>query len=476
MSGLNTIKLYDGSSSAQVPTLADYQDAGILRITEITLAPTNSFIAKKAQSEKDTTAKVQSIVDAYRLVYNLADGVSNSAAEPTIAQYELLEIVGINTTEKKTLLGSILDVKAFSEISSFSQLQDLATAVNNVHTAAIGLRPSIIDMQRIGLLNVNDSNIAAVQGKLSTVNKSSIDTRLELTNLINTIVSQASAALSIIINYNGTLLTQTPSVSTYEDAGIFNVNTSRLSYVNSIIGTTETQSKNTVAEIQSIVNSCVKILGLADGIDNNGTGLAAVDYLAVGIPDEFVISQQKINLLNDILDIKMPSDVDSVSKLLTIAASSNRVISAPTSNQALTITDLENIGISGIDPISFPIFQQKINTLGASSIDTIAKINNLLTETETNYYNSLDIIKLYDGSTNSTIPVISDFSNIGVNGVTSQNIASINSALAIIPEEASDEPTEIQLIVNSYNSILSAADSIENDSGATLTADTYEQI
>lgn len=474
MSGLTTIQSYNGSIGSQVPTLADYQAAGVLRVTEITVSPINSFIARKSSSEKDTVAEIQAIVDAYRLIFNLADGISDGGGEPSIAQYSLLGITGIDTTEKKTLLGDIIDVKIFADVGDYTSVQNLATAVSNTHTAVIGVRPSAANMQLLGLSNVTDSNIVAVQRALSTVSKSAIDTRLELTNFINTVVTQFNAALSVIINYNGTTTTTAPAVTTYEDAGISNVTSSGLNYINSIIGSTASASKNSVSEIQAIVNSCVKILSLADGTDNNGTGLTAIDYTSIGIPTSYVGTQSKVNLLNDIIDVKLPADVNTVGKLLTIAASSDKVISTVAGGQVLTAQDLQNIGITVVNNTTFPVFQQKLLTLGATDVDTIAKISNLLQEVDTSYYDSLQKIKLYDGS--NSIPILVDFTNIGVTGVTSQNISPINSALAIIPELQSDEPSKIQGIVNAYAAILTAADGIDNSSAESLTADQYEKI
>ncbi|MEY2675855.1 MAG: hypothetical protein RL102_1121, partial [Actinomycetota bacterium] len=58
---------------------------------------------------------------------------------------------------------------------------------------------------------------------------------------------------------------------------------------------------------------------------------------------------------------------------------------------------------------------------------------------------------------NSASPVPANFTQIGVTGVTSQNINAIDSAIAALPASAVDTPAELQIVVNAYVSVLSQA-------------------
>jgi hypothetical protein len=78
-----------------------------------------------------------------------------------------------------------------------------------------------------------------------------------------------------------------------------------------------------------------------------------------------------------------------------------------------------------------------------------------------------------------TTPAVSDYTAAGVTGVTSANLASINSALDSqeVNGAATTTAAQIQLVVDGYKAILAAADGVDNlTTAANPTQDNYKNI
>jgi hypothetical protein len=60
-------------------------------------------------------------------------------------------------------------------------------------------------------------------------------------------------------------------------------------------------------------------------------------------------------------------------------------------------------------------------------------------------------------SNTAASPVTSTFANIGITGVSNNNISAVNSAIAALPAASVDSPAELQQIVDSYVAVLAQA-------------------
>ena len=169
--------------------------------------------------------------------------------------------------------------------------------------------------------------------------------------------------------------------------------------------------------------------------------------------------------MNDVLDAKSASGVDTYAELAAIATAVSGVIAETNGTNAspsLTVADFALLGISGVTESNLA---QVIAALRASSgIDTISELRSTVASAvAAAKAAAISVISLYDGTSGTSVPTLADYANAEVSGVTSLNIGSINSAFAQINEIASDTTTEIQAAVSAYVSILAGADGIDNN-------------
>jgi hypothetical protein len=275
------------------------------------------------------------------------------------------------------LLNSVLGQAQPGDVNTHAELNALATTVDQLMTLAAtpagqalpstpGLTPETL--AQLGLTGVTADNLAVILAAIaaSADNGSGIDSLAELQALVDAAITSYTNSLNAIGAYAGTSSlpagSTTPSVSQYTDAGVVLTNTSvsqqtLVDAVNSVLATSVVTAAdvNTTAQIQQIVNAYVKILGEANGATADatpGSDPTVDDYTLIGV--DLGVAATNVNalsLLNDIVGTKSTSEVDSVSKLDTIADIVDRLMAVASgkisaADSTLTLTELQSIGLT----------------------------------------------------------------------------------------------------------------------------------
>ena len=117
---------------------------------------------------------------------------------------------------------------------------------------------------------------------------------------------------------------------------------------------------------------------------------------------------------------------------------------------------------------------------GAAALGAAAVLSNTGggSATDNTVANSRNTISAYAKNNTGTPPTLSDYSNLGIKGVTQGNLAAINSVLASIPvtDASVDTPAKLQAIVDAYNKVLAAADGTDGNAAAAPTAGDYAAV
>ena len=146
-------------------------------------------------SKADTKEEVQAIVDAYNAIKANADNAATANA--TTAQYAAIGVTGVDTPTEESLLGDVVDSKAFTDVDTVPELQALATAAAAVVTgAAAGTAPTLAQLQALGITGVTAANLSAIQAAIAATpdDGTGVDSVSELQNIVNAIVATTNHA------------------------------------------------------------------------------------------------------------------------------------------------------------------------------------------------------------------------------------------------------------------------------------------
>ena len=287
---------------------------------------------------------------------------------------------------------------------------------------------------------------------------------------------------------NNTAASSHLAVTDYVAANVTGVTDGNLGAINSALDSTfVTGAKaDTAPEVQAIVDAYAAIQASADGTPNNSkNGPTAQQYALIGVTGVTgtPAADNGIFLLNNVVDAKPFSGVDTVPEVQALADAANRVISGAAGGAAPTQSDLAVLGITGVSTANLAAVQAAIaatNDNGAE-VNTLGKLQVLVdTVNGTGATNALNQIR--DAAQNNTAVssglAASVFTAAGVSGVTAANQGSIDSALdsAAVTGAQADTAAEVQAIVNAYNAILSSADGTPDNTISALTGAQYNLV
>jgi hypothetical protein len=133
------------------------------------------------------------------------------------------------------------------------------------------------------------------------------------------------------------------------------------------------------AQIDGIDSAWSTLLTLADGIDNDGAGLSTVQLQALGV--RRVEGGAKLDALNNVLDVKTSTVVQSRTKLQAWADTITVVLSKAAGGQATPTQDeLEDLGLTDLTPGRTIDLVNKIATSpdDGRDVDSLAKLQALV--------------------------------------------------------------------------------------------------
>jgi hypothetical protein len=467
---LAVISAYTGSNTA--PTSTTYEDAGVNGVSASNIGAINSAIAQLGQTATDTASEVQAIVDAYAALLNAADGVANGGATLSVSQFQTLGLTIIDTTAEALLLNAIADVGSSSSIDTYAELTNLASIVNRLSIVAAGgtASPSLTaeDLAALGMTGVTTENLAAVLAAIAATadDGSGINTMAKLQNAIDEGVANARASSqAVIAAYTG--MNTAPTLADYQNAVISGVTSSNIAAINSVVAQLSATATDTQAEIQAVVDAYALVTAAANGLADGGVALSATNYAALGLGT--IDTSAEVSLMNNVLDGKTASGVDTYAELAAIAAAVSGVIAEATgagASPSLTVADFALLGISGVTESNLAqvIAALRGGASDGSDVDTISELRAVTAAAVAAAKSAaINVISQYDGTSGSTVPSLADYANAEVTGVTSANIGSINSAFALIEAIASDVTAEIQAAVTAYVAVLAGADGTDNN-------------
>jgi hypothetical protein len=464
------ISVYDGTNT--VPTEADFAAVSVTGVDQVNLASINTVLEVLNAAATDSRSEVQAIADIYSIILNGADGTSNSAISLTFTQYQGLGLTAITTSAHAGLLSSILDSRSRDDVDTYVELQAIASVVARLAVVAAGgvaspaLTPA--DFALIGVAGVTTSNLAAVIAAISaTANASEIDTLAKLqANVDAGIAAARGASQAIISNYIGS--NTTPALSDFENIGVTGVDSANIAAINTFIADKSANDTDSQAEVQAIVDAYVRVVALANGAADGGVPLTVAEFSSLGLPA--VDAPAEVNLLNELIDIRPTSAVDSYQELSALASLVTRFIGESAGTPAvpaLTPADFAALGLSGVTEANLAEVLAAIRASGAdgSGIDSVSEMHSIVDgAVAQSRLDAIDRISTYDATGATVEPTLNDYANAGVSGVTTNNLGSINSAFAEIGASESDSTIKIQNVVSGYVAILNGADgTIDND-------------
>jgi hypothetical protein len=477
---LASIAGYTGAAGQAAPTAVDFADAGITNVpTGANLAALNSILAALGSTVRDSAIEIQSIVDAFNKLVALADGVDNTAvgnaAELSVAEWALLGQT--LTSDQAKLANDVADNTFFTAIDTATELAALTTAVSHVIPLSSSL--TVADAAALGLTSINSSNIASMQALIAAAGAvGAVDTRAELIALATQAENnaKAGAALAVISgfdNANGST-TPAPTTADFAAAGVTGVDAGNLAAINELVGPADTAATDTAAEVQSLADAVNKLRTAANGSSTVAGTLNASDFAALGLTT--IDSAVERALFNQLIAGDGFASVDTaaeraayvalIDKLLALAASTPPALPDPT----LTVADLAALGISGVDSSNLAaVLAALANTANdGTGVDSISEIQAIATAAAAGQA-ALTTLSGYTAAAGQTAPSVADYNAAGVTGVTSSNIAMVNSFLASLPAGSRDSAAEIQAIVDAVNHLIAQANGA-TDGGTFVTA------
>ncbi|WP_310614864.1 Ig-like domain-containing protein [Limnohabitans sp.] len=384
-----------------------FATAGVTGVDSTNLSAIQSALDSAAVNglAADTTVEVQTIVDAFNAIKANAD--SAATANATQAQYAAIGVNGIDNAAKTSLLGDVVDAKAFADVDTVGELQTLATAAAAVITgAASGTAPTKAQLEALGITGVTDANLFAVQAAIAATadDGTGVDTLSELQTVVNTGAANAAAAVSAIAaaaQANDATNTNV-AASVFATAGVTGVDSTNIAAIQSALNDTAVQSAqaDTAAKVQTIVDAYNAILAEANDTANtagNGTADAnpasnptAAQYAAIGVnlgaaPTDAATDTETLALLNAIVGGKQTADVDTVAEVQELARIANAIqltAAGGTPNPALAVADLTKLGLdtTGVNSSNLPTLLAAMAAKSdtGSETDTLAKLQTLV--------------------------------------------------------------------------------------------------
>ncbi|RZS52135.1 hypothetical protein [Sphaerotilus mobilis] len=330
----------------------------------------------------DHVSEIQTIVTAYDKIIKFADGsaTTSTGTLPTVQDYADVRadigiakggVAGASATAADNalkLLGEVVGVKSATDVDSVDELVKIGAAIDHLMAlAGMAAAPTsspdltIDDLKLLlgdkDMPSIDPAKLPKVWAAIAETvdNGSGVNTRTQIRNLVTDAVSglSASEALEAIRVWTTTGGTP-PSYKTYEAAGVAGVSSSNVDAINSAVQALEPVAVNSVDGINKVVQAYARILDKANGPLPDSTpdvDLTVNDYQAVGTALRSLETPRGLALLNDVIENRPQSAVDSVDAagLNGIVASVERLIDTIDGGRlglSLTVADYATLGMT----------------------------------------------------------------------------------------------------------------------------------
>lgn len=505
-SAINLIAAYAGDNGALSPEpgAADYATAGVVGIGaagQPSVAEINSVLASTAvtNAEAATLNQIQSIVGAYQAVLTAADGNgANAAPALSQAQYASLGLAGFDNASALSLMNDVVGAAPTTGVDTQQALQLLADAVQVIMNTAAGRLPvaTANDFSTLAIVGVDGSNLSSVLKAIAnTANDGTeLTTLTDLKAVVTTGINTSAAAANAITAYaddNGAAA-PAPTAADYENSGVSGIGGAgepTVAEINSVLASLPVAGIDTatLAAVQAIVAAYQAVRAGADGNGtNDNASLGQFQYGLLGLPG--VDSDSEIALMNDVLDARGATAVDSQPKLRSLADAVQAIMNtAGGTAPSATLADFSELGVAGVIASNLAFVLDAIAATPAdgsgvgSFVDLSAVVSAGIAAAAT--ASAIKVIADYAQSNGATTPAptASDYVIAGVAGIGGANqptVAAINSVLASMTVTAAETNTvaKIQSLVDLYQSVLAGADGNGANNNMSLAAAQYAAL
>ena len=437
-----TIYNYASDSNQAVPTLSHYTALGITGVVDTNLSAINSAVSALTENEVSTRAQLQTVVDAYTAILAEANGSSSDATpntNPTVQQFAAIGAnIGqaVNQASNLSLLNDVIGNLSLSQVNTVAKINALAMVVDQIMNQATGQAStlSVADLALIGLPTsgagaVTTANLSAIQQAIGSAGGSTkVDSYTELSGIIT--------AQATIFNYANDNTQAIPSAAQYNALGISGVNANNVAAINNAIDSKTGAEVDSKAELQAIVDAYNAILTEANGSAADATPTqdpSAAQYALIGADIGAAGSNSvHLALLNDTVGQLATTAVSTIAQINEVASATNAVLdTAAGGSTAVSAAQLALLGITGVTSNNLIAIQQAIVRTAddGSQVNSMSALQTLVTSAANSAAASQTVIQNYATNNTNPAPSLNDYTNIGVIGVTADNLASINSQI-----------------------------------------------
>jgi hypothetical protein len=463
VTALATIKTFANDSNQERPQVKHYTDAGVTGVTTANLAAMNSAVEVLSASNVDTKEKLQTIVTAYNKILASTNSTGATATQADVSDFVSIGAeIGLSKSSAShlSLLNSVIGNLSQSQIDSVAEINAVAVVVDKIMGTATGqtLPLTVQDFATIGIATlgsgaVTEANLASVSNAIARAGgQSAVDTFAELNTLVT--------AITTIYNYASDGSQAIPITSHYTTLGVTGVTDSNLSAINSAVNALSEQQVGSRAQLQTVVDAYSIILAEANGATTDATPTSnptVQQFASIGANvGQSATQVNNLSLLNDIIGNLTVQQVNSIDKINALADVVDKVMSqAAGLDSNLAVADFALLGIAtsgtgAVTAANLTAVNQAIASAGgAIKVDTFAELSGVVA--------AQAAIFNYASDNTQTAPTLVHYTALGINGVNTNNLTSINSAIDANSGLSVDTKVEVQAIVDAYNVILAEA-------------------
>lgn len=390
------------NEGATMPVSGAYEAIGVTITNNHAKTLLDGGVRKLPLENVKHQANLQKAADVAAHIVTLADGTANSEDNslPLADDYAALGLDMGHSSHAldadgsgAALLGSVLDRKSWTDIDSLGKLQTLADTVNKLmDKAAIRTAPSPTadDLKALGV-DISTKTPAQQEAILAAVGTSGTDGQaIKSVHLLEELVTKAITALAKIEAYAGSNMGDVPTVDDYKAMGVADVDANNLAAVNAALASDKVGAAqaDTQPEVQAIVAAYRKILAAADSVRES------VDPVGTDL-------------------------VPTAAELYRIGV--NLAPNTPPSQISLLATALDAVARNKVDTPA------KIDIINASAARLIGAAGHAA---------DADALQL------------SDFENLGVNGLSEDVMTSVRGLISTSAVESINTSTRLQTAID----------------------------
>ena len=243
----------------------------------------------------------------------------------------------------------------------------------------------------------------------------------------------------------------------YEIAGMVGVSEANLEAINASVLEQISGGADSKVEIQALVDRVLALAVIQEFANGDGVTpppLTIAQYEAAGI---LGVTASNLSAMNATVLAKGQEGANTAEKIDAMVKPSSIAVIETYNNgdgtipPALTVTQYTAAGVIGVTSDNLAAVNAAVLAQATAGADTEAEIQALVDRV-----NALAVIEAYnngDGTTPTAL-TLADYTDAGITGVTSGNLAAVNAAVLAQATAGADTEVEIQALVNAIRPVL----------------------